>query len=119
MTVKLGSVDVVVASSSQTAKQFLKTHDLSFASRPSNGAGKYLFYNGQDIVFAPYGDYWRNMRKICMLELLNGQRVESFSGVREEEAMAMVRSIWEKSEHGRVKVDLTKSITYYSFDLML
>nr|AKH41019.1 (+)-sabinene-3-hydroxylase [Thuja plicata] len=118
MAVKLGSVPVVVASSSQTAKQFLKTHDLSFASRPSNASGKYMFYNRQDIVFAPYGAYWRNMRKICMMELLNGQRVESFRGDREEAAVSMVRSIWEKSQQGRVGVDLSHSVACYTSDLM-
>ncbi|GLJ48371.1 hypothetical protein SUGI_1021220, partial [Cryptomeria japonica] len=69
MMLKFGSVPVVIASSSQAAMQFLKTHDLSFVSRPSTAAGKYLFYNCKDIVFSPYGDYWRNVRKICTLEL--------------------------------------------------
>ncbi|GLJ48377.1 hypothetical protein SUGI_1021300 [Cryptomeria japonica] len=118
MLVKTGSVPVVVASSSQVAKQFLKTHDMNFASRPSTVAGKYLFYNRKDIVFAPYGAYWRNIRKICILELLNAQRVESFKGVREEEALAMFRSIWEKSEQGRKRVDVSHSVACYTSDLM-
>ncbi|XP_057827808.2 cytochrome P450 750A1-like [Cryptomeria japonica] len=118
MLVKMGSVPVVVASSSQAAKQFLKTHDLNFASRPSTVAGKYLFYNRKDIVFAPYGAYWRNIRKICMMELLSAQRIDSFKGVREEEALAMVRSIWEKSEQGRKGVDVSHSVACYTSDLM-
>ncbi|XP_057827800.2 cytochrome P450 750A1 [Cryptomeria japonica] len=118
MLVKMGFVPVVVASSSETAKHFLKTHDLNFANRPSIAAAKYLFYNHKDIVFAPYGDYWRNMRKICMLELLSAQRIESFNSVREEEALAMVRSIWEKSEEGRVGVDVSQSVACYISDLM-
>ncbi|GLJ48363.1 hypothetical protein SUGI_1021010 [Cryptomeria japonica] len=116
MMVKFGSVPVVVASSSEAAKQFLKTHDLNFANRPSIGAAKYLFYNHKDIVFAPYGDYWRNMRKICIVELLSAKRIESFKGVMEEEALAMVRSIWEKSEEGRVGVDVSESVARYTSD---
>ncbi|GLJ48397.1 hypothetical protein SUGI_1021670 [Cryptomeria japonica] len=54
MSMKRGSVSVVVASSSEAAKHFLKTHDLVFASRPSPAAAKYLFYNQKDIVFARY-----------------------------------------------------------------
>ncbi|GLJ48364.1 hypothetical protein SUGI_1021110 [Cryptomeria japonica] len=118
MLVKFGSVPVVVASSSEAAKHFLKTHDLNFANRPSSAAKKYLFYNGNDIAFAPYGDYWRNMRKICMLELLNAQRIESFKCVREEEALAMVRSIWEKSEEGRMGVDVSHIVACYTSNLM-
>ncbi|GLJ48376.1 hypothetical protein SUGI_1021280 [Cryptomeria japonica] len=118
MMLKFGSVPVVVASSSQAAKQFLKTHDMSFLSRPSTTAGKYLFYNCKDIVFAPYGDYWRNIRKTCMLEMLSAKRIESFKGVREEEALAMVRSIWQKSDKGRVGVDLSRIISCHTSDFM-
>ncbi|GLJ48828.1 hypothetical protein SUGI_1029770 [Cryptomeria japonica] len=117
MSIRLGSVPVVVASSSEAAKQFLKTHDLIFASRPPSAAGKYLFYNCKDIVFAPYGSYWRNMRKVCVLQLLTPKRIESFKGVREEEAWAMVRSIWEKSEQGRVGVNLSHTVSCYTSDL--
>ncbi|GLJ48373.1 hypothetical protein SUGI_1021250 [Cryptomeria japonica] len=118
MMLKFGSVPVVVASSSQAAKQFLKTHDMSFLSRPSTTAGKYLFYNSKDIVFAPYGPCWRNIRKICTLELLSAKRIDSFRGVREDEALAMVRSIWEKSDKGGVGVDLSHIISCYNSDLM-
>ncbi|GLJ41926.1 hypothetical protein SUGI_0868120 [Cryptomeria japonica] len=117
MLVKFGSIPIVIASSSQAAKQFLKTHDLIFASRPSTAAGKHLFYNRKDILFAPYGAYWRNMRKICVVELLNSKRIESFKGVMEEEALLMVRSIWEKSEQGRVCVDVSHSVACYASDL--
>ncbi|CAN6201009.1 unnamed protein product [Urochloa humidicola] len=41
---------------------------------------------GGGIVFAPYGDGWRLMRKICVAELLTARRVQSFRPVREEEA---------------------------------
>ncbi|KAK9948107.1 hypothetical protein M0R45_003695 [Rubus argutus] len=45
MQLKFGSHPVVIASSAEMAKQFLKTHDHVFASRPQTAAGKYLTYN--------------------------------------------------------------------------
>uniref|UniRef100_A0A0G7ZNY6 Cytochrome P450 CYP750A27v1 n=1 Tax=Picea glauca TaxID=3330 RepID=A0A0G7ZNY6_PICGL len=107
---RFGSVPTLVVSSSEMAKQFLKTHDLIFASRPPTSVGKYFFYNFKDIAFAPYGDHWRKMRKICVLELLTAQRIESFKHVRQEEVSAMIRSIWEESESGRFAVNVTEAI---------
>lgn len=63
---QLGEVCVVVVSSAEVAKLFLKTHDLDFASRPRILAGDEVFYERSDLVFSPYGDYWRQMRKVCM-----------------------------------------------------
>ena len=59
MRLKFGSFPVVVASSAEMAKEFLKTHDHVFASRPKSAAGKYLSYNHHNITWAPYGPYWR------------------------------------------------------------
>jgi len=111
MFMRFGSVPTVVVSSSQIAKQFLKTHDLMFASRPPTAGGKYFAYNFQDIVMAPYGDHWREMRKICVLELLTAKRIESFKNLREKEVSAAMRSIWEKSEKGTIPLNVTDVIS--------
>ncbi|CAL9133973.1 unnamed protein product [Musa textilis] len=65
---RLGSVCCVVASSAATAKEFLRTHDLSFSDRPSSKAVSYLTYGLADFSFAPYGAYWRFMKKLCSQE---------------------------------------------------
>eukprot|EP00253_Pinus_taeda_P018652 PITA_18652 len=108
---RLGSVPTVVVSSSEMAKYFLKTHDLLFSSRPPTSVGKYIFYNSKDIVFSPYGDHWRQIRKICVVQLLNAKRIDSFRYVREEEMSLAIRSIWEKSESGTIAVNVSKAIS--------
>ena len=113
MSLKLGSLDFVVASSSEVTKQFLKTHDLNFSNRASSTASKHLLYNGRDILSAPHGEFWRDMRKVSVMELLNSKRIDSFGKVMEEEAVAMVRSMWEKSEEGRVGVNVSESVASY------
>ncbi|KAJ6935248.1 hypothetical protein NC652_010300 [Populus alba x Populus x berolinensis] len=48
-------------------------------------------------LFAPYGAYWRNVRKICILELLSAKRVHWYSFVREEEVARLICRIAESS----------------------
>ncbi|KAF2312853.1 hypothetical protein GH714_040906 [Hevea brasiliensis] len=55
MHLRMGFVDVVVAASASVAAQFLKVHDANFSNRPPNSGAKYVAYNYQDLVFAPYG----------------------------------------------------------------
>jgi len=109
MFLRLGSVPTVVVSSSDIAKQFLKTHDMVFANRPSTATGKYISYNFKGVILTPYGDYWKRVRKLCVTELLSAKRIESFKHVREEEVSAMIRSIWEESGSGTIAVNLSKA----------
>ncbi|KAF3944854.1 hypothetical protein CMV_028715 [Castanea mollissima] len=67
----LGSVPCVVVSSPEMAKEFLKTHETSFANRPQTAAVDYLTYGSADFSFAPYGPYWKFMKKLCTSKLLD------------------------------------------------
>ncbi|KAJ7956143.1 Cytochrome P450 [Quillaja saponaria] len=71
----------------------IKSHDLVFSSRPSSAATDILFYGCKDVGFAPYGEYWRQARKVCVLELLSLKRVQSFQFVRDEEVEQLVSSL--------------------------
>lgn len=97
MHLQLGELSSVIISSPEAAQEVLKTHDLNFASRPYLPAASILFYDFTDIGFAPYGDYWRQLRKICTLELLSAKRVQSFRAIREEEVSNFIASISPKA----------------------
>ena len=107
MHLQLGKVSAVVVSSPKIAREIMKTHDISFAHRPVLLAPKILTYNCTDVAFAPYGDYWRQMRKICIIELLSSKRVLSFASIRENEVQNLVESI--RSSAGS-PVNLTKKL---------
>uniref|UniRef100_A0A0D9XIW4 Cytochrome P450 n=1 Tax=Leersia perrieri TaxID=77586 RepID=A0A0D9XIW4_9ORYZ len=82
----------VVASSPECAELVLKTHDLAFADRYCSETLRAITFDAGDIAFAPYGERWRQLRKIAVLEVLGAARVRSPASrrVREDEARRMV-----------------------------
>ncbi|KAK3159659.1 hypothetical protein QOZ80_1BG0049490 [Eleusine coracana subsp. coracana] len=90
---RLGSPTVVVVvSSALGAEEVMRARDLAFASRPASAMADRLMY-GRDVAFAPYGEYWRQARRVCVAHLLSARRVLSFRRVREEEADKLVSRI--------------------------
>uniref|UniRef100_A0ACD5XSG8 Uncharacterized protein n=1 Tax=Avena sativa TaxID=4498 RepID=A0ACD5XSG8_AVESA len=90
---QFGSFPVVVGSSVEMAKFFLKTHDVVFTDRPKTAAGKHTTYNYCDITWSPYGAYWRQARKMCLTELFSAKRLESYEYIRREEVLALLRDL--------------------------
>ncbi|CAK8565721.1 unnamed protein product [Lathyrus sativus] len=93
MHLQLGEIFFVVVSSPEVAREVLKTHDIVFASRPHLLATEIAAYNSTDIAFSPYGDYWRQLRKICAIEILSTRRVKTLWPVREKEINSLLRKI--------------------------
>ncbi|KAL8225948.1 hypothetical protein R6Q57_018505 [Mikania cordata] len=96
MLLHLGSIPTLVASSSEAAREIMKTHDLSFASRPNLTIPNMLFYHNADIAFAPFGEYWRDLKNIASVHLLGNTNVRSYRKVREMEVKHVVNAL-EKS----------------------
>uniref|UniRef100_A0A453NGQ0 Cytochrome P450 n=1 Tax=Aegilops tauschii subsp. strangulata TaxID=200361 RepID=A0A453NGQ0_AEGTS len=93
MYLKLGEVPVVVATSPEAAREIMRTHDVVFATRPWSPTMKIMNSEGEGLVFARYGTPWRQLRKICILELLSARRVQSFRHIREDEAGRLVAAV--------------------------
>ncbi|KAL5725574.1 hypothetical protein ACHQM5_008706 [Ranunculus cassubicifolius] len=109
MLLQLGQIPTLVVQSADMAKEVMKTHDIIFSNRPSITASKVFLCDGKDISFAPYGEHWRQMRKLCILDLLSIKRVQSFKSVREEEIVDMVDQIRKSSSSGK-EVNLSELI---------
>ena len=110
--ITIGSKNVVVASSPETAKQILKTSEEAFCNRPLMIASESLTYGAADYFFIPYGTYWRFLKKLCMTELLSGRTLEHFVGIRESEVEAFLKRMLEISETGKEVVMRQELITH-------
>ncbi|KAG6525146.1 hypothetical protein ZIOFF_015098 [Zingiber officinale] len=103
MYLLLGSRPTVVGSSAAAARFFFKTHDLSFSDRPNTFVTKYTAYNSSDMVWSPYGPYWRQVRRLSLTELFSAKRLHSFSSIRVDEVHSLLRRIFDASPQVVVK----------------
>ncbi|KAF8016163.1 hypothetical protein BT93_H1624 [Corymbia citriodora subsp. variegata] len=92
---QLGKLPVITITTPDAAEEVLKTQELAFSDHPH-------------IFFAPYGELWRKIRKICELELLGVKTVRSFKSIRQDEVSDLIAYI--ESSSG-LPFDLSKRIS--------
>uniref|UniRef100_A0A7N0VLC8 Cytochrome P450 n=1 Tax=Kalanchoe fedtschenkoi TaxID=63787 RepID=A0A7N0VLC8_KALFE len=118
MLLRLGFEPTLVLSSAEAAKEALKTRDVDYSSRALSFCWGKLTYNYVDVAFTSYSEYWREKRKICVVELVNLKRVQSFQPVRTEVTDALIQSLaasaakGEAVDLGEVSFELTASIIF-------
>lgn len=117
MLLQLGSTPTVVVSSAKIAAEVMKTHDITFSNRPMITAAKIFLYGEKDVGFAPYGQYWRQVRKMCVQDLLSAKRVESFRYIRDGEIYSMVNKIKQAALMGK-DVDLSNLIINVTYSII-
>ncbi|MBA0573834.1 hypothetical protein Golob_001091, partial [Gossypium lobatum] len=112
MHLQLGEISTVIVSSPEVAKEVTKTHDINFSYRPAMEVPRVYTYDFTNIAFAPYGNYWRYLRKLCNTELLTASRVQSFRSIREAEVLNLVKTIHESEGKAVNLSDMIFSMTY-------
>ncbi|XVF49774.1 hypothetical protein PTKIN_Ptkin04bG0041800 [Pterospermum kingtungense] len=113
MLLQLGHNQTLVVSSAEMAREMVKNHDIVFSDKEATTAANILLYGCSGIGFAPYGEHWRQVRKLCVLELLSARRVHSFQFVREEEVELVINKIRHASVKGEL-VNLTEMMLGFS-----
>lgn len=115
MAVWMGPTLNVVVSSADAAKEMLKDKDPILASRPLSRAAARFSRDGQDLIWADYGTHYVKVRKVCTLELFTAKRLEALKSVREDEAGAMVASLWSDCKDGK-PVSVRKYLSAMAFN---
>ncbi|XP_065877278.1 flavonoid 3',5'-hydroxylase 2-like [Euphorbia lathyris] len=108
---KMGTCNMVVASTPDAARAFLKTLDLNFSNRPPHAGSTHLAYNAQDMVFADYGPRWKLLRKLSNLHMLGAKALEDWANVRASEVGHMLRAMCDASDKSEAVV-VPEMLTY-------
>lgn len=77
-SLRLGTRLVVVVSSPAIVDECFTKNDVVLANRPCFIVGKYIGYNNTTLLNVPYGDYWRNLRRLATVEIFSSARLNMF-----------------------------------------
>ncbi|KAL6650980.1 hypothetical protein ACP70R_009905 [Stipagrostis hirtigluma subsp. patula] len=116
MLLRLGAMPVLVVSSPRAAEAVLRTHDHVFASRPHSVVAEVVLYGPSDVGFSPYGEYWRQARKLVTTHLLSARKVRSFRLAREEEVSVVMSRVDEAAAAGAA-VDVGELLGSFANDM--
>ncbi|XP_030454906.1 cytochrome P450 CYP82J17-like [Syzygium oleosum] len=91
--IRLGVHPTIVISSREVVRECFTAHDKNLASRVKSKAGIHLGCGNAAFAFAEYGDFWREMRKITMLELLSTRRLDNLKHVQASEIDTFIKDL--------------------------
>ncbi|CAL5081060.1 unnamed protein product [Urochloa decumbens] len=100
LLLQLGRRRTLAVSTAAAAADLFKHHDLAFSSRPHNVAAHKQTYGSRNVSFAPYGEHWRQAKRVVVVHLLSARRVDAFAPVRAAEAAALVSRARRAAEAG-------------------
>ncbi|CAH1447162.1 unnamed protein product [Lactuca virosa] len=117
-SLQLGSHRALVVSSWQMVKDCFTTNDRNFATRPNMTVSRYMGYDSAVFALAPYGAYWREIRKLVTLQLLTSQRLEKLKNVRDSEVKYLINELSKNGDQASV-VDMTKWFEHVTFNIIV
>jgi cytochrome P450 len=118
MTLRFGEVPALVASSMEAAQAILKVNDTRFADRFAPATSATITYGATNLILSPYGERWRQLRKIVVQEMLTTTRVQSFKHIRQEEVARFLQGMAAAAANGTA-VDFSTAVSKLVNDTFL
>ncbi|KAK8606666.1 hypothetical protein V6N13_052433 [Hibiscus sabdariffa] len=105
ISLRYGTCRVVLVSSSTAAEECFTKLDIVLANRPYLLIGKYICYNYSSMVASPYGDHFRNLRRISAIEIFSSSRLNAFQGIRKDEVKQLLMKLRDNSSSSSSSTD--------------
>lgn len=96
-SLNIGARRVVVVSSLSAAEECFTKCDVAFSNRPHTIIGKHIGYNDANLIGAPYGDLWRNLRRVTAQEIFSPTPLDAFRHIRQDETKSLLKSLYQAS----------------------
>nr|GME13440.1 cytochrome P450 76A2-like [Ipomoea batatas] len=110
---RIGTVRTMAILSAKAAAELFKNHDVSFADRKVIDAMKVQGYHKGSLAFAPYGSYWRLLRRIGTVELFVHKRINETVPVRRKCIDDML--LWIEKEASSVQTGTGVHVAHFVF----
>ncbi|CAI9115916.1 OLC1v1016929C1 [Oldenlandia corymbosa var. corymbosa] len=120
LLLRLGVRKVLIVSSPSAAEECFTKNDIIFANRPKTMSAKHFSYNYTTMSVAPYGDYWRNLRRLAALEIFSPARMASFAATRKTELVLVLNELMRKCRinGGSAMVDFHSISAELTFNML-
>ncbi|VFQ92569.1 unnamed protein product [Cuscuta campestris] len=118
--IRQGAHKVLVVSDWQIAKEIFTVKDRSFAGRPGRIASEVMGYNYAMFGLSPYGPYWRDVRKVVVVELLSNHRLNELRHFWVAGLKSLVGDLhraWLAENHGADESQ-NKSVRYVKVEMI-
>ncbi|KAL4618621.1 hypothetical protein ACB092_06G023800, partial [Castanea dentata] len=119
-SLRFGSRLVVIVSYLSAVEECFTKNDMVLANRPRFLLGKHIGYNYTTMSSSSYRDHWRNLRRICTLEIFSTNRLNMFSGIRKDEVKHLLRKLSKSNNNsgGFAKVELKSMLLELTFNII-
>ncbi|OWM69650.1 cytochrome P450 76A2-like [Punica granatum] len=117
---RLGSINTMVILSAEAAAEFFKNHDIHFAERTITELMRVHDYHKGSVALAPYGAYWRVLRKLVTVDMLVSKRLNETVSIRRKCVDDMLRWVEDaacKSRPGN-GVHVAQQVFLMTFNLL-
>ncbi|XVF55627.1 hypothetical protein PTKIN_Ptkin06aG0051600 [Pterospermum kingtungense] len=116
---RLGAVNTMAIQSTKTATEFFKHHDLSFAERNITEVMRAHDYHKSSVALAPYGSYWRVLRRLVTVDMLVSKRINETASIRRKCVDDMLLWIEEEAHKEQANgVHVARFLFLLSFNLL-
>ncbi|KAL5055968.1 hypothetical protein RYX36_036650 [Vicia faba] len=117
ISLRLGSARFIVVNTPSLAKEFLKNNELTFSHRKMNIAINMIAYDDATFAFAPYGEYWKFIKKLSTTELLGSRTIGQFLPIRTRELQRLIQTLAKKSK-AEESVNLSQALLKLSNNII-
>ncbi|XP_075519625.1 vinorine hydroxylase-like [Primulina tabacum] len=118
-TIRIGVYPAVVISNWEAVKECFTTNDRVLANRPISKAGKHLGYNYAAFGFIPAGPYWREIRKLVVMEVLSSRRLEALKHVQVSELHTSINELYKSIQENPGKVVISDWIEQLTLNIIV
>ncbi|KZV25716.1 hypothetical protein F511_04777 [Dorcoceras hygrometricum] len=117
-TIRLGLHPAVVISNWEAVKECFTANDKALANRPTSNAGVHLGYNYAAFGFT-HGSYWREIRKLVVIELLCHRRLEALKHVQVSELHTSINELYKSIQENPGKVVISDWVEQLTLNIIV